>query len=148
MDISPSRASPVEFLLVEDDRGDVRRTQDALHEGKVRNRVRVAPDGATALRLLREDETARPDVVLLDMGLGGAVDGRTLLRAVESDPRLRDIAVVVLVDSRLEAEELRARGVRACCFVTKPVDFREMTTIVQARADLALAMVRANSPAG
>ena len=46
---------PNELLLVEDNPGDVRLTQEALKEGKVRNRLKVAADGVEALAYLRRE---------------------------------------------------------------------------------------------
>ncbi len=42
---------PIEILLVEDNPGDVRLTQEALGEAKVRNNLAVARDGVEALSL-------------------------------------------------------------------------------------------------
>ena len=39
---------PIDILLVEDNPGDVRLTQEALRDAKVANRVTVVPDGVEA----------------------------------------------------------------------------------------------------
>ena len=44
---------PIEILLVEDNPGDVRLTQEALGEAKVRNNLAVTRDGVEALAYLR-----------------------------------------------------------------------------------------------
>ena len=46
---------PIEILLVEDNPGDVRLTQEALGEAKVRNNLAVARDGVEALSYLRRE---------------------------------------------------------------------------------------------
>ena len=43
---------PIEILLVEDNPGDVRLTQEALDEAKVRNNLAVTRDGVEALAYL------------------------------------------------------------------------------------------------
>ena len=63
----------VEILLVEDNPGDVRLTEEAMKEGKMRNNLSVAVDGVEAMAFLRREgkyaDAPRPDVVLLDMRL-------------------------------------------------------------------------------
>ena len=44
--------STVEILLVEDNPGDVHLTQEGFSHARMHNRVWVAPDGETALRML------------------------------------------------------------------------------------------------
>ena len=43
---------PIEILLVEDNPGDARLTEEALKEGKVRNNLHHARDGVEAMRFL------------------------------------------------------------------------------------------------
>lgn len=45
-------ADPISILLVGDNPGDVRLTQEALHEAEVPHHLRVAHDGDEALRFL------------------------------------------------------------------------------------------------
>src|SRR5258708_75618 len=40
---------PAEILLIEDNEGDIRLTQEVLKDGKVRNRLSVARDGEEAM---------------------------------------------------------------------------------------------------
>ncbi len=65
-----------------------------------RSSVFEASDGTDGLRLIRE---TRPDVVLLDLLVPG-LDGYAVLEAMQSDPNLKDIAVIV-VSARGPAEE-------------------------------------------
>ena len=73
---------PIEILLVEDNPADVRLTQEALREGKVKNVLHVARDGVEALDFLRGTgkftKATRPDLVLLDLNLPRK-DGRVVL---------------------------------------------------------------------
>jgi len=65
--------SPIEILMVEDNPGDVRLTQEALRDGKILNNLHVAADGAAAIDFpYRKGEYApapRPDLILLDLNL-------------------------------------------------------------------------------
>src|SRR5437870_383965 len=101
---------PIEILLIEDNPGDARLTQEALKDGKVQNRLTVVPDGVEAMAYLhREGKYAtapRPDLVLLDLNLP-KMDGREVLREVKGDDRLKTIPVVVLTTSAAEQDVLK-----------------------------------------
>jgi CheY-like chemotaxis protein len=102
--------TPVRFLL-----GDyVRR----LHASVVE-----AEDGERALALAGE---RRPDVIVTDMMMP-RMDGIALLQALQADPRLREIPVIVVTaDSGLETRQ-EAMSAGADDFLTKPVRFEEFS---------------------
>jgi CheY-like chemotaxis protein len=120
--------------LVEDSPGDVRLTVEALKEGKIENRLVVARDGVEALAYLRRDgsyaDAPGPDVILLDLNLPRK-DGREVLAELRSDPRLYRIPVVILTASQQEHDVLRASELDAAAYITKPVDFAQLITLVQ-----------------
>jgi CheY-like chemotaxis protein len=126
---------PIEILMVEDNPGDVRLTQEALKGGKIWNELNVVSDGVAALDYLRRvppyENVTRPDLVLLDLNLPKK-DGREVLAAIKSDPSLQTIPVVVLTTSQADEDVIRAYTLNANCYVTKPVDFEQFTRIVQA----------------
>jgi two-component system, chemotaxis family, response regulator Rcp1 len=125
---------PVEILLVEDNAADVRLTQEALREGKIRNRLSVVEDGEVAMRYLRREgefaDATRPDVVLLDLNLPRK-NGREVLREMKGDARLRNIPVVVLSSSEAEQDVIAAYNLHANCYVTKPVDLDQFVRAIQ-----------------
>jgi two-component system, chemotaxis family, response regulator Rcp1 len=125
---------PIEILLVEDNPGDVRLTREALREGKVRNHLNVAGDGVEALAYLRREEgytaATRPDVILLDLNLPRK-DGREVLTEIKSDPRLKNIPVVILSSSQAEQDILRAYDLHANCYVSKPMDLDQFISVVK-----------------
>jgi chemotaxis family two-component system response regulator Rcp1 len=126
---------PIEILMVEDNPGDVRLTQEALKGGKIWNEFNVVSDGVAALDYLHRrapyQNAVRPDLLLLDLNLPKK-DGREVLAAVKSDASLKTIPVVVLTTSQAEEDVIRAYNLQANCYVTKPVDFLQFTRIVQA----------------
>jgi chemotaxis family two-component system response regulator Rcp1 len=125
---------PVDILLVEDNPGDVRLTQEVLRGGKVRNTLRVAVDGEEALAMLhREGEyahTPRPDLILLDLNLPKK-DGRQVLAEIKADPQLHRIPVVILTTSRAEEDVLKSYDLSANCYITKPVDLDQFIHVVR-----------------
>ncbi len=125
---------PIEILLVEDNPGDVRLTEEAMREAKMRNRLHVVEDGVEAMAFLRREgrfaDAPRPDLILLDLNLPRK-DGRAVLAEVKADPDLKRIPVVVLTTSQAEEDVIRAYDLHANCYVTKPVDFDQFMTIVK-----------------
>jgi chemotaxis family two-component system response regulator Rcp1 len=137
--------APIEILLVEDNPADVRLTQEALKEGKVRNRLSVAKDGLEALAMLRREgnfeNAPRPDLILLDLNLP-RMDGRELLAIVKEDPRFRRIPVVILTTSKAEEDIVRTYNLHANCYISKPVDLDQFIAVVKSIDDFWLSIVR------
>jgi len=125
---------PVEFLLAEDNPGDVRLTKEALRESKISNNLNVVPDGVEAMAFLRREgkyaDAPRPDVILLDLNLPKK-DGREVLAEVKADPSLRLIPVVIITSSEAEQDVLRTYELYANCYVTKPVDLEQFIKVIQ-----------------
>jgi two-component system, chemotaxis family, response regulator Rcp1 len=136
---------PIEILLVEDNAADVRLTEEALKEGKVRNNLHVARDGMEALEFLRREgkhaKATRPDLILLDLNLPRR-DGREVLADIKNDPDLRLIPVVVLTTSSAEADILKSYKLHANCYITKPVDLEQFVSVVKSIDDFWLTVVR------
>lgn len=109
------------MLIVEDERDIC----DCLQEffGSRGFNVSSAFSGEEALHKL-EEETRKPDVILLDILLPG-LSGIEVLKKVKD---LHPAARVVMVTA-LDREDLRlqARRYGACGYVTKPFDFADST---------------------
>ena len=131
---SHEEATPVEILLVEDNPGDYRLTQEALREGKVYNNLHWAKDGVEAIEFLKRrgrfKDAPRPDIILLDLNLPKK-DGREVLSEIKQDDELRYIPVVILTTSKAEEDVLKSYHLHANCYVTKPVDLEKFITVVQ-----------------
>ncbi len=86
-------------------------------------------------------ETARPDLILMDMGLPG-MDGWEATRRLKADPKLRHIPVLALTAHVMEGD--REKALEAGCedYDTKPFQFPRLLAKIQAL----LAMQRAPSP--
>lgn len=134
MSSSNNGARLIEILMVEDNPGDVRLTQEAMKEAKVSNRLTVVHDGVEAMAYLRREgrfaEAVRPDLILLDLNLPRK-DGREVLAELKSDPDLKSIPVVVLTTSRAQQDVEGAYKLHANCYITKPVDFNQFMKVVQ-----------------
>ena len=129
-----SQPKPINILLVDDDDGDVILTRKALERGKIYNSVSVASDGVEAMKFLKKEgefvDAPRPDLILLDLNMPRK-DGRETLAEIKNDPDLRSIPVVILTTSEADPDVLRSYDMHANCFVTKPVDLNQFTSVVQ-----------------
>jgi chemotaxis family two-component system response regulator Rcp1 len=136
---------PIDILLVEDNAGDVRLTQEVLKGSKVRNNLIVATNGQEALNCLRRQgkysTSPRPDLVLLDLNLP-VMDGREVLQRIKDDSDLKRIPVVILTTSKAEEDILKTYNLHANCYVTKPVDLDQFVKVVKSLEDFWLAIVK------
>lgn len=141
----------IDILLVEDSPGDVRLTQEALKEGKVRNTLHVVQDGVDALAFLRREEgfedVPRPDLVLLDLNLP-RLDGREVLKEMKGDDRLKAIPVVVLTTSTADEDVLRVYDLSGNCYIPKPVEYQRFLDVVRSIEEFWLTVVRLPSRQG
>jgi chemotaxis family two-component system response regulator Rcp1 len=135
---------PIEILLVEDNPGDIRLTQEALTEGKVLNKLSVVENGIEAMAFLRREvhytDATRPDLILLDLNMPKK-DGREVLAEIKEDPDLKRIPVVVLTTSEAEQDVLNSYDLHANCYIAKPVDLDQFVDIVQAIEEFWLSIV-------
>jgi two-component system, chemotaxis family, response regulator Rcp1 len=123
----------IEILMVEDSPSDVLLTREALRASKLFNELHVVEDGEEAMAFLRQQGdyagAPRPDLVLLDWNLPRK-SGKEVLEEVKTDEHLKLIPVVVLTSSKAEVDVLKAYGLHANAYVTKPVAFDSFVELV------------------
>lgn len=123
----------IEVLLVEDSDSDAMLTQEALKDAKLANNLHRVETGEQALDFLRKrgeyTEAPMPDLILLDLNLPG-INGQEVLEVIKTDNQLKTIPVVILTTSKSEEDIVRAYGMNANCYVTKPVGFDELARVV------------------
>jgi CheY-like chemotaxis protein len=143
MGLNQDRA--VEILLVEDNPGDVRLTQEVFKEGKIRNQLSVVWNGEEALAYLRKEGrfagASRPDMILLDLNLPRK-GGREVLAEIKSDPKLKCIPVVILTTSEAEQDIVESYNQHANCYIVKPVDLDQFIGVVKTIEGFWLQIVR------
>ena len=132
--INGSGIKPIEILLVEDNIGDIRLTQEALKESNLWVNLRVVRDGLEAMEFLHGKgshvDAPNPDLILLDLNLPRK-DGREVLQEIKNDADLKRIPVVVLTTSEAESDIMATYGLHANCYITKPVDMDQFIKIVK-----------------
>jgi CheY-like chemotaxis protein len=136
---------PTEILLVEDSPGDVRLTQEALHEINPSIRLHVASDGVEAIAFLKQVGShalaPRPDLILLDLNLP-KMDGREVLGHIKKNDALKMIPTVILTTSDAQADIARSYELQANCYLTKPVQSDSFEILVKSLTDFWLTHVK------
>jgi two-component system response regulator len=135
----------IEILLIEDNPGDVRLTQEVLKEGKISNHLNVVEDGAQAIDFLhrhgRFAHAPRPDLILLDLNLPRK-NGREVLAEIKLNTDLKRIPVVVLTTSQAEEDVLQVYDLNANCYIVKPIDLEQFIKVVRSIEQFWLTIVK------
>jgi len=136
------------LLLVEDNAGDVRLTQEAFRTANKSVDLHVASDGVEALSFLKREgkyaNAPRPDLILLDLNLP-RMGGHEVLAFIKNDQGLKMIPTVVLSCSDAEADIVKSYQLQANCYLTKPGLLDAFDTVVKGISDFWL--TRAELPA-
>jgi chemotaxis family two-component system response regulator Rcp1 len=130
---SPQR--PIDILLVEDSPINGLMAKTAFKSAKLLYHVQVVEDSEQALAFLRREglhaNAPRPALILLDLNLPRD-EGWEVLTELKADDRLKRIPVVALTTSKTEEDILKAYGLHANCYITKPRDFGGFAEVVRA----------------
>lgn len=125
---------PVEILLVEDNPGDVRLTQEALRYARMPNHLSVVRDGEEAIEFLNRRggyaEAPRPQLILLDLNLPRK-SGAQVLEEIKAAPSLRSIPVIILTTSHADDDINDAYDMNANCYISKPVDLDRFLRVIK-----------------
>ena len=125
------------ILMAEDDPEDAMLARDALHEAKLLNPLVVVEDGQQLMDYLHRTgafappyPAVHPGIILLDLNMP-RMDGKEALAEIRSDPKLRDIPVLVLTTSKAEEDVLRSYELGANSFIVKPVTFEGLVDVMR-----------------
>lgn len=86
-----------------------------------------APDGAEALRMIQQSP---PDLVLADLRMP-RLDGFGLCEALQADPKLRKVPVLILTSNRDAEAEVRLRAAGARQVLQKPIQPQPLQEAIQ-----------------
>jgi CheY-like chemotaxis protein len=127
----------ITILLADDDADDREMMREALEENRLANDLRTVEDGEELMDYLQRkgkytapESSPRPGLILLDLNMPRK-DGREALKEIKNDPSLRSIPVVVLTTSKAEEDVYRTYDLGVNSFITKPVTFESLVTIVR-----------------
>ena len=118
-----SGPKPNKILVVEDNADVLRFINMQLSED---HDVYLAQDGAKGLELARRE---LPDVIITDYMMP-EMDGLSLLRALRSDPRTKNIPAIMLTAKTQVQDRIDARQAGAEIYLSKPFSPRELRSAV------------------
>lgn len=129
----------IRILLVEDNPGDVRLTQEIFKDAGLDNELIVACDGEEALVCLGYDldnmhgplKPIHPlDLVVIDLNLP-KLDGRELLEILRTHPILSKTPIIILTKSLDDRQLTISHMLHAKAYVEKPLDVASLVTALQ-----------------
>jgi chemotaxis family two-component system response regulator Rcp1 len=134
MDLMKNSKDKPRILLVEDNPGDIRLTQEALKESQIEITLDVVSDGEQAVDFLmqrnRFSDSIRPNIILLDLNLPKK-NGIEVLKEIKVHDSLKKIPVIVLTTSDAEHDISKAYELHANCYILKPVDFDDFAQVIK-----------------
>lgn len=134
MDLMKKSKDKPRILLVEDNPGDIRLTQEALKESHVEITLDVVSDGEQAVDFLMQRnkyvDSVRPNIILLDLNLPKK-NGIEVLKEIKAHDLLKRIPVIVLTTSDAEHDISKAYDLHANCYILKPVDFDDFANVIK-----------------
>jgi two-component system, chemotaxis family, response regulator Rcp1 len=136
---------PVRVLLVEDNQGDRRLTQEAFLGTNNSIQLLLVSDGMEAIAFLQHEgayvHAPRPDIILLDLNLP-KMDGRALLAQIKADDELKTIPTVVVTSSEADSDVINSYKLHANSYVTKPMHLSDFHRLVKSINDFWLASAK------
>ena len=118
------------ILLVEDDQVDVMTVKRALKEIHVTNPLVNLENGEEALKYLRDPNSAKPCIILLDLNMP-VMNGIEFLQVVKHDALLKRTPVVVLTTSEEQQDKINSFDLGVAGYMAKPVDYRQFVEVMR-----------------
>ena len=129
---------PIVILVAEDDPDDRFLAKEALAVSKINNELYFVENGVELMdylyrRGIYKDpaKSPRPGIILLDLNLPRK-DGREALKEIKDNPDLKKIPIIILTTSSAEEDILKTYNLGANSFITKPVTFDGLVSVIQA----------------
>lgn len=126
------------ILLVEDNPGDIRLTQEVLEETKLDVDLFVVSDSEDVMDFLlgqgSYSESVIPDIILLDLNMPKKT-GHEVLIEIKSNENLKRIPVIILSTSNATYDVKKAYNSNANAYMVKPLDFDDYLNSFQSLYD-------------
>ena len=117
---------PGSIMLVEDDPLSRKLMKDFLEAHAYS--VAAVNNGPDALELASQIDL---DLIIMDVGLPG-MDGLEVTRRLQGDPKLREVPVVAVTAYAMPGDEERMLAAGSKAYLTKPLRFSELLSVVSA----------------
>ena len=119
------------ILIVEDEFSSVALLKDILREDY------YSYDATNGQEALNKTMYAKPDIILLDIGLPGGMDGYEVINKLKSDEETKDIPVIFTTAHTAVEDERKCYQLGAADYIGKPYD----RTIAKHKIDLQMQIV-------
>jgi CheY-like chemotaxis protein len=143
-----SARQPSSLIVVEDDPNDIVFIRRGLSKAGVVDHVHVVRDGEEAIAYLTGEGCYHdralypvPALMLLDLKIPKK-SGLEVLEWLRTDGLYKDLPVVILTSSRDARDVARANELGVTAFHTKPVDLKELTTLVMSIGHLWITLAK------
>lgn len=131
------KGEPITILVADDDPDDRLMMEEALEDSRLANDLYFVEDGEELMEYLcrrgkyeNHEDSPRPKLLLLDLNMPKK-DGREALKEIKSNPKLRQIPVVVLTTSKAEEDIYRSYDLGVNSFISKPVTFDSLVELMK-----------------
>lgn len=118
------------ILLVEDGRVDTMITQRAFKELKIPNQLLTTGNGEEALEYLKDENTERPCLVLLDLNMP-RMNGIEFLEIIKQDDNLKKIPVIILTTSNEEKDKIESFRLSVAGYMVKPIEYQQFVAMIK-----------------
>jgi CheY-like chemotaxis protein len=125
--MTPANGAPI--LIVDDNASNIKLLAFLLTSKGYE--VRTAASAAEALAVLEE---FLPKLILMDIQLPG-MDGLELTRRIKADAWLVGVIVLALTAYAMKGDEEKALAAGCDGYVTKPIDTRTLSNVIQGYLD-------------
>jgi len=119
------------ILLIEDDDVDVMTVNRALRDSEVTNQLVSIGNGEEAIEYLRDENTTKPGIILLDLNMP-KMDGTEFLKILKADNKLKKIPVVILTTSNSDRDVIETFELGAAGYMVKSVDYEKFVETIRA----------------
>lgn len=118
------------ILLVEDGRVDTMITQRAFKELKIPNQLLATGNGEEALEYLKDENTEKPCLVLLDLNMP-RMNGIEFLEIIKQDDNLKKIPVIILTTSNEEKDKIESFRLSVAGYMVKPIEYHQFVEMIK-----------------
>lgn len=136
-----SESMAFKILFADDDDDDQTLVEDAISECGENTTIQCVNDGQELIEYLKgegkfadAEDCTRPSIILLDLNMPRK-DGRTALREIKNDPKLRRIPIVVLTTSKEERDVHMTYDLGVNSFIQKPATFDALIMAMKSMVD-------------
>lgn len=130
-------SKPITILMADDDPDDRQMTREAFEECHLANDLRFVEDGVELMdylcrrgKYVDPASSPYPGLLLLDLNMPRK-DGREALKEIKSDPRLKNLRIIILTTSKAEEDVHRSYNLSATSYITKPVTLAALIEVIK-----------------